>query len=72
MPVTLPLESMSVEEKLHAMELLWDSLCGHAKGVVSPSWHGELLAQREQSLADGNDQFQTWEKAKKDIRKQLP
>lgn len=72
MAVTLPLESMSVEEKLHAMELLWDSLCNQAEGVVAPSWHGELLAQRELSRADGNDQFQTWEQAKKDIRKQLP
>lgn len=72
MAITLPLESMSVEEKISAMESLWDSLCSQAGGVVSPSWHGELLAQREQSIVDGTDQFETWEQAKKDIRKQIP
>jgi hypothetical protein len=72
MTITLPLESMSVEEKIHAMESLWDSLCSQAEGVVSPPWHSEVLAQREQSIRDGTDQFETWEQAKKDILKQIP
>jgi hypothetical protein len=34
MASTLPLETMLVEEKLQAMESLWDDLCSKAGGVV--------------------------------------
>ena len=33
MASTLPLDKMSVEEKLQAMESLWDDLCNKAGGV---------------------------------------
>ena len=44
MASTLPLEKMSVQEKLSAMELLRDDLCRHAGGVSSPDWHADVLA----------------------------
>ena len=30
MPITLPLQTMSVEEKIQLMESFWDDLCGTA------------------------------------------
>lgn len=72
MALTLSLESMTVEEKLQAMESLWDSLCAKAENMTAQAWHGELLAQREQAIKDGMDQFEDWEHAKKEIRRQLP
>ena len=36
----LPLNEMSVEQKLQTMETLWDDLCSRAEGLPSP-WHGE-------------------------------
>ena len=32
---TIPLDKMSVEEKIQAMESLWDDLCRKAGGVSS-------------------------------------
>ena len=35
----LPLEEMSVEEKLQTMEALWQSLSSDPAAVESPAWH---------------------------------
>jgi hypothetical protein len=66
----LPLDTMTVEEKLLAMELLWNDLCQRAEGLASPSWHEDVLVERESSVARGNDTFDDWETAKRMIRKQ--
>ncbi len=71
MSITLPLEKMSVEEKIQAMESIWDDLCGRANSLVSPSWHGEILAEREAAIERGEDKFTDWETAKKNIEKKL-
>ena len=68
MASTLPLEKMSVEEKLQAMELLWDDLCGKAGAVSSPAWHEDVLAERDAMQKRGDDQFEDWEAAKRNIR----
>jgi hypothetical protein len=36
MASNLPLKTMSVEEKLQAMESLWDDLCANAESMASP------------------------------------
>lgn len=64
---TLPLDKMTVEEKLQAMESLWDDLCRRGE-VVSPEWHGEALQQRDAAYKRGDDSFQDWEATKKAIR----
>ena len=71
MASTLPLEKMSVEEKLQAMESLWDDLCSKAGGMVSPAWHEDVLAEREAMQKRGDDQFDDWEAAKRDIRNKV-
>ncbi len=71
MASTLPLEKMSVEEKLQAMESLWDDLCSKAGGMTSPAWHEGVLAEREAMQKRGDDQFDDWEAAKRDIRNKV-
>ena len=71
MASTLPLEKMSVEEKLQAMESLWDDLCNRAGVITSPAWHGDALAERETMLGRGEDQFEDWEEAKRNINNQV-
>jgi hypothetical protein len=71
MASTLPLEKMSVEEKLQAMESLWDDLCSKAGGMASPAWHENVLAEREAMQKRGDDQFDDWEAAKRDIRNKV-
>lgn len=68
MASSLPLDKMTVEEKLQAMESLWDDLCRRAGGIASPDWHGEVLEERDAAQKRGADNFQNWEAAKKDIR----
>jgi len=67
----LPLEKMSVEEKIQAMESIWDDLCDRADSLASPAWHGEVLADRESALQGGDDEVIDWETAKQNIIKQL-
>ncbi|MFP3870420.1 MAG: addiction module protein [Syntrophobacteria bacterium] len=70
--MTLNLEEMTTEEKLKAMEMLWDDLCRSAPDFSSPSWHGDVLKEREQGIRDGKDKFVDWDQAKKDIRDSIP
>ena len=71
MASTLPLEKMSVEEKLQAMESLWDDLCNRAGGITSPAWHGDVLAEREAMHERGDDAFEDWEDAKRNIKNKV-
>ncbi len=68
---TLSLDEMSVEEKIQAMESLWDDLCRKAGGVSSPNWHEEVLAERDAMHQPGDDEFEDWDTAKRNIRTKL-
>ena len=70
--MTLKRKEMSTEEKLKAMEMLWDDLCRRAPDFSSPSWHEDVLKEREQRIKDGKDRFVDWDQAKKDIRNSIP
>ena len=71
MPITLPLQPMSIEEKIEVMESLWDDLCGTAGSTLSPDWHGSILTARKATLKAGEDQILNWETAKKKISEDL-
>jgi hypothetical protein len=66
------LEKMTTEEKLRAMEKLWDDICRSAPDFSSPSWHGDVLKEREQRIKEGKDKFVDWDRAKKGIRDSIP
>jgi hypothetical protein len=71
MSSTLPLKTMSVEEKLQAMESLWDDLCLNAGEISSPDWHEGILADRQAMVARGEDKFEDWDTAKRNIKKSV-
>ncbi len=71
MTVELPVEQMSVEEKLRAMELLWENLQRDGEKIPVPQWHKDLLDQRERLIAEGKAHFEDWETAKKSIEKSI-
>ncbi len=62
---------MSLEDKLAAMELLWEDLARSPESVRSPTWHKDLLDERQQRVAEGNAKFKDWEAAKAEIRKKI-
>jgi Putative addiction module component len=69
MTVELPLDQMTVEEKLHTMETLWSDLCRGEQNIPVPQWHKDLLAERERLVREGKAHFTDWETAKKNISK---
>ena len=71
MPITLPLNEMTLHEKLAAMELLWDDLARSPEIVESPGWHESILNERGQRAADGTSEFTDWESAKTEIRSRV-
>jgi hypothetical protein len=69
MDMVLPLSEMTTADKLQTMELLWDDLCRTPENLPTPTWHGEVLAAREQLLRDGKTQFCDFEEACDRLRK---
>lgn len=67
----LDVQSMTVVEKLQAMEVLWDDLCRNVGELESPAWHEKILQAREEQLRQGKDKFEDWDQAKTDIWKSI-
>jgi len=68
MDLALPLDQMTTAEKLRALEEIWESLCRTPDEVPSPSWHAEVLQDRERRVQQGSSQFVDWSEAKQRIR----
>jgi len=71
MEIALPLERMTVSDKLRTLEKIWDNLQHAAQDIPSPSWHGDVLHAREQRVRAGKSQFHDWTEAKIRIRKRI-
>lgn len=71
MTISIPLKTMTVEEKIQAMEMLWDDLCHGTEEPSSPTWHEELLQTRVENVKVGTDEFLDWEAAKRHINKAI-
>jgi hypothetical protein len=67
MATRLPLDQMSVAEKLGEMEAIWDDLCRRDGMTASPKWHGDVLANRERLVAEGKAKFSDWDEARRRI-----
>jgi hypothetical protein len=65
---TLAIQQMSWEEKLRAMEELWESLSREGTRLASPAWHGEALRETEQRYDAGQEQPVDWADAKQELR----
>ncbi|MFA6569012.1 MAG: addiction module protein [Victivallales bacterium] len=71
MIAALPLKKMSIQDKISAMESIWEDLCRNAGDISSPEWHKNVLEEREKNLKSGADSFVDWEDAKMEIRKKI-
>lgn len=54
---SLPLDEMSVEDKILMMEALWDSLTPDPTKLSSPDWHREILEERQRKIDSGDAVF---------------
>ena len=71
MVVQLPLDQMSLIEKLEVMESLWADLSRRPEELPSPDWHREVLQERKRLVAAGELNFLDWETALAELRKEV-
>ncbi len=71
MEFVFPLDKMTTEDKLAAMELLWEDLCRKPESVPSPPWHEGVLSAREKRVLEGKANFSDLAVAKDRIRKSV-
>ena len=69
MPFELPLNSMTVGEKIQLLEQVWDNLCLQSGDVRSPEWHAAVLQQRQKQIEDGTMTVSPWSEAKERLQK---
>ena len=69
MDFVIPVEEMSIEDKLIAMERLWENLFRKTEAIPSPDWHENVLLTREKQIDDGSAKFSDLYEAKDRIRK---
>ncbi len=65
----LAIENMSWDEKLRAMEELWESLSRDEARLESPPWHREALRETVARYDAGKEQPIDWDAAKRELRK---
>jgi hypothetical protein len=69
MEIVLPLEKMTIAEKLRVMETVWADLTHNQEQFQSPKWHGDVLRERAERVKLGKESFMDWETAKRQLRK---
>jgi len=62
--ISIPLETMSLTEKLEAMEALWADLSKTPADVPVPQWHRDILKAREEAAGTWLD----WNQVKASLR----
>jgi hypothetical protein len=71
MSINLPLDNMTLVDKLEAMEALWADISRKPADLPSPGWHKDILDERRQLVAEGKLKFLDWDTAIADLRKEL-
>lgn len=67
MSVIEQIHQLTLQEKLIAMEAIWDDISSVEENLEIPQWHKDLLDEREKLIADCKARFIDWEEAKEQI-----
>jgi len=68
MDPALPLDKMTISEKLRVLEDIWDDLRRTPDEMPPPSWHADVLQAREKRIQEGSSKFTDWNEVKRNIR----
>lgn len=71
MQVEIPLDKMTVADKLRALEEIWSDLQRTPEDVPSPAWHADVLRAREDRVREGTSHFGDWTEAKRNRSRQV-
>jgi Putative addiction module component len=66
---TSAIERMSWEDKLRALEELWDAITREGDRCESPAWHEQELKQTQERHEAGAEESMDWADAKRELRK---
>lgn len=64
-------EKMTTEDKIRTMETIWEDLCKNAESITSPSWHKDILEERERAIESGKEKFIDWSEAEEQIEDKI-
>ena len=59
------LQGLPLEERLRAMEALWDSIARDPAALEVPGWHRETLARRLAQYREQRGEGATWPEVRK-------
>jgi hypothetical protein len=62
------IEKMTMDQRLEAMELLWDSISHSPEDIPSPPWHEDVLKTRKKRMASGDAEYISIEELRKRFR----
>ncbi len=65
----IPIDGLTVVQKLSLMERIWVDLEKRPSEIPSPDWHGDVLARRLRSVENGETDFVDWSDAKKRLQR---
>jgi hypothetical protein len=71
MHVQLPLDQMTLADKLEVMESLWADLSRRSDDLPSPDWHRDVLFERRKLVEEGKLKFLDWQKAFDELREEV-
>ena len=62
---SIPLEQVSVEDKLQDIEEIWTHLAGTPENIASPYGHTDVLRGREERISEGDITFSGYSRSQK-------
>ena len=71
MSIQLPLDKMTLAEKLEVMETLWADISRRPADLPLPDWHREVLQERKRLADEGKLKFVDWQTAFSELRDQV-
>jgi hypothetical protein len=71
MQASLPLNEMTITEKLVVMNQIWDDLMRNPDNIPSPEWHKEVLSARAERVKSGKAHFKNYDSVKSELRSQF-
>lgn len=71
MNFSIPLDKMSVEDKLQAIEEIWADLVDTPENIPFPSWHADVLRAREKRISEETSRFLDVAEAKNAVKEKI-
>lgn len=61
--MNIPIDKMSVSEKLEAFSFIWDRLGETPDAIPTPGWQQDELQRRSERLDSGESNVSDWDEA---------